>query len=124
MDLDLVARISNLSLYGYYDPSKDMVVAHFFNQSESKQNVIAFLNRDMSWDIREITSETCELTDAGETIHVEHNKICTQLKDSDFDKLVRTWLDSMGKKTYGDDANLEEKDKMFVILNHGYEKTN
>lgn len=124
MDIELLNKITKLTFYGYYDPSKNQVAIHFFNQQETKPDVIAFLNRDMSWDIREIISETSVLYDDKEIITVEHKKICTQQKDSDFDKFVRVGLKEMALQIYGEEAKLEEKDKTFVILNHGYKDDN
>lgn len=124
MDIELLNKISNLSFYGYYDPSGNKVVVHFFNKEVSKPDVIAFLKRDMSWDVREIVSETSVLNDSGEIITVVHKQICNQLKNSDFDKYVRAGLISMAKETYGKDAKLEEKAKIFDILNDGYKDDN
>jgi len=123
MEITLLNKISNLEFCGYYDPSKNRVSVHFFNQQEEKPDIIAFLNRDMSWDIREIISETSVLYDNKEIITVEHMSIGTHLKDSDFDKFVRVGLAGMAKKIHGD-VDLEQKDKMFVILNNGYKEDN
>jgi len=98
MEITLLNKISNLEFCGYYDPSKNRVSVHFFNQQEEKPDIIAFLNRDMSWDIREIISETSVLYDNKEIITVEHMSIGTHLKDSDFDKFVRVGLAGMAKK--------------------------
>ncbi|MFA5024259.1 MAG: hypothetical protein WC523_04845 [Patescibacteria group bacterium] len=101
-----------------------MVCVHFFNQKESKPNLIAFLNRDMSWDLREIVSEVSILYDDKEVITVEHKALETQKKDSDFDKLIRSSLIESAKRTHGEDADLEKEDFMFSILNNGYKHDN
>lgn len=120
MELDLLNRISGLDLYGYYEPSKGVVVAHFFGRDNLKPNIIAFLGRDMSWDIREIVKEKSTLLPAKEIVVIEHQPICNQPKDSTFDKLVRVGLESMAKQQYGEDAVFEECDVMFRVLKEGY----
>jgi len=124
MDIELLNKLSGLQVYGYYDISKNMVCVHFFNQKESKPNLIAFLNRDMSWDLREIVSEVSILYDDKEVITVEHKALETQKKDSDFDKLIRSSLIESAKRTHGEDADLEKEDFMFSILNNGYKHDN
>jgi len=124
MDMDLMNRISTLNFHGYYDPSKNMVAVHFYDQQYLKLDLIAFLNRDLSWDLREIVSESSQLTNDGEIINVKHNLVSILPKDSDFDKFVRVGLESMAKEIHGKDVDLEQKDKIFSILNKGYKEDN
>ena len=116
MDLELMNMLSGLDLYGYYEPSKEMVVAHFFGQGSAKPNVIAFLGRDLSWDVREITGEKSKLYNNREIVIIEHRPISIQPHGSQFDELVRKGLESMARQQYGEDAILEEKDPMFGVL--------
>ena len=121
MDIELLNKISTLNFQGYYDPSKQMVAVHFFNSQADKSDIIAFLNRDMSWDVREIISETSTLYADKEIIVVEHKSISTQPKGSDFDNFVRVGIESMDREFFGEEEkDLESKDIVLKILNNGY----
>lgn len=115
MDMELLNKLSNLTLYGYYEPSRDMVMVHFFNKDEDKSDVIAYLKRDMSWDVREIVGEKSQLFDDKETIEISHSKLGIYNKDSKFDQFVRNAL----LKVFSgqdDERPLRERNKMFRIL--------
>lgn len=116
MDLDLLNMLSNLTPYGFYEPSKQMVTVHFFSTEHKKPDIIAYLKRDMSWDVREITCEKATLLSDHEEIVVTHKPLSIQAKDSDFDKFTRNVLLAAGRETYGKDATLEECNKMFRVL--------
>ena len=108
-------KLSNLSFLGYYDSSKGLVVVHFFNKDENKNDIIAYLKGNMSWDVREVISETSVLMDSYETITIKHELIGQYDKDSNFDKFVRKGLTKMAEEN-NPDLELEDVDKMFTIF--------
>lgn len=108
-------KLTNLTFYGFYDPSKDMVMVHFFNSKESKPDIVAYLN-NKQWDVREIVSETAHLYDHTEVINIRHNPLCKEDMGSKFDEFVRKGLYAMAKETHGEDVDLPKLDKMFAIL--------
>jgi hypothetical protein len=117
MDLELLNKLSNLSLYGFYDPSKGLVTVHFFNQGDViKSDIIAYLKRDMSWDIREIVEERSTLYDDREEVVIQHKVLCIEPKFGQFDKFVRSALIGAYEKAKKEIINLESADKMFAIL--------
>ena len=125
MGIELLNKLSKLTFYGFYDPSKGIVTVHFFNQQEpDKPDIIAYLNKDMSWDVREITDEQSTLYDDREEVVIKHKPIGIEQSGSDFDKFVRVGLDALGKQMHGEDAVLEEKDRMFRILKNNSYKDN
>ncbi len=124
MDLELLNKLSKLTFCGFYDPSKKMVTVHFFNEQENKADIIAYLKSDMSWDVREITDEISVLEDDCEKVIIKHNRLGNQEKGSNFDKFVRVGLVEMAKQTHGENVDLEQRDKMFRILNNNTYKEN
>jgi len=125
MNIDLLNKLSKLAFYGFFDPSKGLVTVHFFNEQESKKSdIIAYLRRDMAWDVREITDEKSVLYEDREIVTISHNKLSIEAHDSDFDKFVRVGLKSLGKEMYGEDAILEDKDIAFRILTDNSYKDN
>ena len=103
MKTELVNRLSNLAFCGFYDPSKSMVTVHFFNETNDKPDVIAYLNKDMSWDIREIISEVSCLYENAETITINHNRLGIEEMGSAFDDFVRMGLEKMAREHHGDE---------------------
>ena len=122
MDIDLVNKISGLSIHGYYEPSKDMVMVHFFSNELEKSDIVGYLNRDMSWEVREITGEKATLLPDREVIEVSHSQIGTFEKGSKFDQFVRSALVSMVPED--NEKPLKELNKMFRILEDGYYEDN
>ena len=116
MDLDLLNMLSGLTPYGFYEPFKQMVTVHFFSSAHDKPDIIAYLQHDMAWDVREITCEESILLSDHEQIIVSHKLLGIQAKNSDFDKFVRSVLAAAGKEAYGKDAILEDSNKMFRVL--------
>lgn len=116
MTPDLFNRLANLSFYGYLEPFKKIVTVHFFNEKEDKPDVIAYLKPDMSWDVREITSEESTLSDTAEVITVHHKRISTEPKDSPFDEFVRLGLKKMAEQVHGEEVNLAKIDPVFEVL--------
>jgi hypothetical protein len=116
MSNKIFERISNLSMYGYYDPSKDMVIVHFFNEEDNKFDVIAYLKRDMSWDVREVIGESSMLNKDSESITINHNLLGIYEKGSRFDALIREGLEGIAQEIYEDGTNFADKNKLFAIL--------
>lgn len=111
MNNDFINKISNLTLLGYYDESKDLIVVHFFNKDEDKPDIVAFLKRNMDWDVREIISEKATLFPDKEIIEIQYKQIEIFKQNSKFDKFVRSSLE----KT----AEQNKQIKMFEILKMG-----
>jgi hypothetical protein len=119
MDLDLVNKISGLAVHGYYEPSKGTVVVHFFNNQDGKNDIIAYLKRNMSWDVREITNENATLYPDREIVEIHHAPIGIHVKGSKFDQFVRAALYQTipgGTETPARDLN-----KMFEVLEDGFQ---
>jgi hypothetical protein len=116
MSVNIFDRISGLTFYGFYDPSKDMITVHFFNEDNSKPDIMAFLRKDMSWDVREILSEKSELTFDKEVVTIEHTPLCKYPPGSDFDKFVRKGLAEMAKQAEEKKNNLIKNDYMLHVL--------
>lgn len=124
MDIDLVNKLSNLTFASYYNPSLNMVVVHFFNKGEDKNDVIAYLNHDMTWDVREIVDESAELDVMksddflGESITITHERIGIFEQESKFDRFVRTAINSLLEKQK-EEESLEMIDSCVeIILRH------
>lgn len=121
MSNKLFERISNLSMYGYYDPSKNMVVVHFFSEEGDKPDIMAYLKADMSWDVRETVDESSVLEKNKEVVTIYHKSLGVCNKDSQFDKFIREGLTGIAKEMYEDGENYAEKNKLFAILeNNSY----
>jgi len=116
MNTELLNKISKLAFYGFYDPSKNIITVHFFNEQENKSDVIAYLLNDMSWDVREITNETSTLHNDHESITIFHNCLGLEKINSQFDTFVRLGLEKMAKEVHGEDADLTKIDIMFEIF--------
>ena len=58
MDLDILSKITELSCLGWLDPSNGHITVSFFNNlKDDKPDMVAYLNQDMSWDLREVLGE-------------------------------------------------------------------
>jgi len=112
----MINKISGLTFCGFYDPSKEMVTVHFFNEGSDKADIIAYLRKDMSWDVREILSEESHLYENSEAIIMRHNKLCVEEQGSSFDEFIRLGLEKMARQVHGKDADLTKADKVFEIL--------
>jgi hypothetical protein len=95
MNLETVNKISGLDLYVFFNPSSKIVTAHFFSSDGVKPNIMAYLKRDMSWDVREIIEETSTLEDDQEVIVVRHKILGIENKDGDFDKFIRVGVEKL-----------------------------
>ncbi|KKM66238.1 hypothetical protein LCGC14_1483200 [marine sediment metagenome] len=122
MNIQLLNRISNLNFYGFYDPSKELVTVHFFNEKENKPDVIAYLRHDMSWDVREIVKEQSILYDNKEVITILHKPLGIESTGEAFDEFIRLGLTKMAIEMHGEDTKLSEVDIVFMVFkNNSYE---
>jgi hypothetical protein len=96
-----------------------MVMVHFFNKDEQKADIVAFLKKNMTWDVREIVGEKSQLLADKEIIEVFHKHIGTFEKGSKFDEFVKASLLKM--IDVADQEKLKETSKMFQILESGYD---
>lgn len=124
MNIDLLNKISNATIYGYYDPSLKLVTVWFYNSG--KANVVAYLMKDMRWDIREITDERSKLFEDKEIITISHKPIEKQTKNSEFDQVVRS---ALNKSLEEAEASGKEKsaniELMKIVLdNNSYDNIN
>ena len=122
MNIQLLNRISNLNFYGFYDPSKELVTVHFFNEKENKPDVIAYLRHDMSWDVREIVKEQSILYNNKEVITILHEPLGVESTGEAFDEFIRLGLTKMAIEMHGEDIKLSEVDIVFMVFkNNSYE---
>ncbi len=62
MEIELVNKLSELSMIGYLDPSNGYVTVWFYNNEKTeKSDIVAYLMQDMSWDLREIIDESDDI---------------------------------------------------------------
>jgi hypothetical protein len=118
MTNELVEKLTNLSVLGYYDKDLKMLCAHFFGD-ESKHDLIAYLKSDLTWDLREILSERTELNDAGAVVSITHSLLGLFEAGSKFDDFIRAALkQSLENIDYG-----AHKAEIESILQNGYSST-
>ena len=123
MEIALLNKLSDLTFYGFFDPSKGMVTVHFFNEANNKPDVIAYLREDMSWDVREIVDEQSELHSDKEVVTILHEPLGIEEHGSQFDEFVRLGVTKLGEEIHGADVNLPETDIVFrVFENNSYNK--
>jgi hypothetical protein len=92
---DILSKISELNINGYYDSSNGYVVVWFHNSIKDKPDIVAYLQSDMSWDVREVVKETSTIYSDCEVVEMKHSSLGQHLLDSDFDKIVRKMIDAM-----------------------------
>jgi len=118
-DNKLLNEISGLSLCGFLDTSRNMVIVHFFNDDSDKQDIVAYLLKDMRWDVRKIVKEVALLTSDKEIVEIFHESMGVFECDSWFDKLVRKSL--FGVRDESDSDLLTNTKRMLEILeNNSY----
>lgn len=116
MDIPLLNKISDLTFYGFINPANNIVTVHFFNEQNDKPDIIAYLRRDMSWDVREIVDEISELKEDREVVEILHEPLGIEEHNGKFDKFVRLGLTKMAEEVHGDDVKLEDIDPMFMVF--------
>ena len=97
--MNIIEKISDLNINGYFDNSNGHVVVWFHNVLSNKPDIVAYLKQNMSWDVREIVSEQSEVFAEYEIITVKHKCLSIEDNGSQFDILVRKMLDSLIKNT-------------------------
>lgn len=124
MDEDFINKITNLTFAAYYNPSTELVCVHFFNKESDKNDIIAYLQKSMNWDVREITKEVTELDPDEPDIYSEvtkvyHNKIGIFPPESKFDRFMRRAIVSLAQATIDNEEALDVIDgKVIEILEH------
>lgn len=116
MDVTLLNKISNLTFVGFYNPAGDLITVHFFNEASDKPDIMAYLQKDMSWDVREVLSEQSTLYPTHEEVVIKHRRVGVESTGSKLDEIIRAGLEKMARQVHGDDVNLPDVDKMFEIL--------
>lgn len=113
---DIISKISELNLNGYYDHSNGHVTVWFHNNTTDKNDVVAYLKANMSWDVREVVAEQSEILTNKEVITITHKPLSIEEPGSTFDSLVRKMIDSMIEN---DDNEIPESiTKMKEILDN------
>jgi hypothetical protein len=115
MTKELVERLANLSLLGYYDESLKLLCVHFFEEGD-KQDLMAYLRADLSWELREVVSESAVLYDDRELVTIIHSALGSFEAGSKFDQFVREML---AKQLTSE--GLIKDDIMEGILKNGYQ---
>lgn len=119
MSINFIDKISGLTPHGYYDPIRDMIIFHFISQDNKKPDIMAYLKRDMRWDVREVLSEKSILFPDKEVVEINHLPLIIYDKGSKFDKTARDILYKLEDQRaleQKDTRPIKERNKMFKIL--------
>jgi hypothetical protein len=120
-DSKLLNKLSKLNFISFFDPSKDMVVVHFYNEEENKKDIIAYLLPSMSWDIRQVEKESSKLFVDKEIVTIHQKVLAFEPKDSLFDKMVRKGIAAQAKSEDVDIENDSNLPKLYhIIKNNSY----
>lgn len=114
MTIDIIQKLSNLSLLTYFDKSFNMLCVHFFGKDD-KPDLMAYLMSNYSWDLREVLSEKAELFDDCESIKITQKRLGVFEANSKFDLFVRNSLFEILNN-----ENLKEDKDVKEILKNGY----
>lgn len=115
MDTEILDLISNSSINGYYDSSLRLIVV-WFHSMDDKSDCVAYLNKNMEWDLREVISEISSLYDDKEIIEITHRPVEVFRKDSEFDKALRRVLENIIKESLEKYPESPGLDMMKVVL--------
>lgn len=96
---NILSKISELNISGYYDVSNGYVVIWMFNSVKSKPDIVAYLQQDMSWDVREVAREVSKIYKDREEVIVYHTSLGEYETGSEFDIVVRKMLDEVIKNS-------------------------
>lgn len=118
MEIELLNKISSASINGYYDPSIGLVVVWFHNTDDDKPDLVAYLQSNMEWDLREVDSEKSKLFDDKEVIEISHKNIDKFKKDSKFDKVVRKILNQVIEHSLKENTQSPELETMKTVLDN------
>lgn len=121
MEVDLMNKLSELSIMGYYDPSSRFVVAWFYSDDVPKPDLVAYLLPDMHWDLREVLEESAKLEKDREVIEIKHKRLGRHEPGSDLDNLLRKALGAIIDKSEEDDQMSSGLTMMKIVLeNNSY----
>lgn len=121
---ELEDKIVSMQFEGYYNPSLNTVVVHFYKNpkegEDAVKDIMAYYVPDNGdWDVREVDDEDTSLTENSEVIIVQHTPIKIYKKDSEFDNLVRSGLkkiwDNRSEETR-EQYKLKYPSDMFEVL--------
>lgn len=87
--MNIIEKISELNVSGFYDPTNGYVILWFYNNKSSKHDIVAYLQNDMTWDVREVDRETSTIYEDREIVEIKHNLLGKYKPGSDFDTVVR-----------------------------------
>jgi hypothetical protein len=116
MELEILNMISNASINGYYDPSLGSIVVWFHNIDGEKEDLVAYLEDNMTWDLRKVVGEHSQLYDDREVIEINHELIEKFEKDSRFDTTVRNVLNQTIDHAMNEDKIISPKLEMMKII--------
>lgn len=121
MKLDLMNKLSDMSIMGYYDPSSKMVVAWFYSNEGEKADIVAYLLPTMKWDLREVVEEKSTIETHREVIEIKHNRLGVYDKDSDLDNVLRKALKALIEQNEEDGNDSSGLTMMKIVLeNNSY----
>lgn len=113
-------KIANSELNGYYDQSLEMIVV-YFHKTDDGRDLVAYLNKNMSWDLREISKESSTLYNDHEEVIIDHNSLGHYAMGTDLDNAIRTVLKNVVahlKENNKSDDNTKLIEK--VLANNSY----
>lgn len=108
--------LTDASINGYYDPSIGLIVVWFHKTNQNEQDAVAYLQKDMTWDLRTIKSEKSALYPDKEIIEVQHNPVDIFKPGSDFDISIRKMLDQLMEHAKNENGSSPGLDMMEIVL--------
>ena len=124
METKILNMISNASINGYYDPSLKLVVVWFHN-IEDEADLVAYLQKDMTWDLRKVKKESSCLYEDKEIVEVLHENIDKFKPDSEFDQVVRKVLNQLIDHSLKENVQSPRLEMMKIVLdNNNYHNVN
>ena len=114
MDNELLDKLTGLTLLGYYDTDLKLLCVHFFGDQQ-KHDLVAYLKHDLTWDLREVLSESVQLFDDHSTVQIQHSRLGTYAAGTGFDRFIRQAL-----KQLIDQETLVDQ-KVGEVLDYGYQ---
>ncbi len=118
----MIEQISGMELCVFLNPSNSIVTVHFFDRGNKagKPDIMAYLQRDMSWDVRRVVGETSVLEANREIVSINHESLGIELSGNDFDKFVRAGtkqiIESLGKEN----GIIEISEAADILENNSY----
>lgn len=116
MKVKIINLLTDASINGYYDPSIGLVVVWFHKTNQEEQDAVAYLQKDMTWDLRTIKSEKSILYPDKEVIEVQHNPVDIFKPGSDFDVSIRKMLDQLMEHAKNENGSSPGLDIMEIVL--------